>query len=174
LLPAVAALYTPATALEFDLGDNSKIGSELWAHEFARLWLRRGDPIDKGYFSGHELLAALQAAEAGDGRPLARQIGGDLRTSWKDADVMAVLPRVRVGREALARQLAWSMPPHVTRFDKEPLWDHALYAVARREVLRLAGATYAAASWDAIYRRFDHVFRDRRRLVALMLWQLAA
>jgi hypothetical protein len=40
-------------------------------------------------------------------------------------------------------------------------------------VLRLAGATAAAASWDAIYRRFDHVFRDRRRLVALMLWQLA-
>ncbi|HEX4416720.1 MAG TPA: hypothetical protein VH165_02425 [Kofleriaceae bacterium] len=173
LLPAVVALYTPATALAFDLGDTSEIGRKLWSHDFARLSLRRGDPVDKDDLGDSEFLAALQAAGAGDGRPLARRIGGVLRTRWKDADVIAVLPRIRIGREAVVRQLTWSRPLQWDLFDHAPLWAPALYAVTRREVLRLAGATDAAAAWDAIYRRFDRVFRDRQRLVALMLWQMA-
>jgi hypothetical protein len=51
------------------------------------------------------------------------------------------------------------------------MWQLALHAVARREGMKLAGVPEEAARWDEIYRRFDAVLEDRRRLVSLMLWE---
>jgi hypothetical protein len=117
--------------------------------------------------------AALAAAQAGDGGPLAELMGQPYQR-WQDGDVIAVLPRIRTGREAIARQLTW-LPRQRPAFAPSPddpssIWQLALQAVVRREAMKLAGAAAEAARWDAIYRRFDAVLDDRRRLVALMLW----
>jgi hypothetical protein len=56
-------------------------------------------------------------------------------------------------------------------YDPVPLWRLAVGAAIRREAMKLAGVADEAARWTAIYRRFDAVLDDRRRLIALMLWE---
>ncbi|HWM88404.1 MAG TPA: hypothetical protein VNO33_21260 [Kofleriaceae bacterium] len=179
LLPAVVGLYTQSTQQAFDLqrfdrGRDSETKRELRRWRYEQLLVRRGDPFEPRFLmlSG-EQGAALSAAQQGDGRLLARWIGRHGLQSEGDTNVMAALPRVTRGREALARQLTWSAAyfPNVEhRMQYEFPWSVAVHAVVRREVLRRAGATEAAARWHEIYRRFDEVFDDRRRFIALILW----
>lgn len=170
-LPAAIELYTPGTeavralrldetmhsdpnlAIELDLRFTSL--AHRGSHRFSRSWV------------GAEYASGLQQAQRGEGLPLARAIGAPHK-SWEEIDVMAVLPRVQHGREALARELAWRTS---FRYESASVAALAIHAAVRRDALKLAGLPAEAARWDAIYRRCDAVLRDRRRLVALMLWE---
>ena len=98
--------------------------------------------------------------------------GTAMRRRWTDADVMAVWPRVEAGRDDIARQLAWSTPEGHQYVDFHFPWSYALHAAARRSSLQLVGATDQAARWADIYKRYDDAFRDRKKLLALALWDL--
>jgi hypothetical protein len=177
-LAAAVGLHTPSTAIEFDLA-RAPAGYEaehaatvlgLWRFMFGSLLLRRGDSIDAARFTvPGEVVVELDLARDGDGRSLASELGPG--GSWLDSLVMAVLPRVTSGREEIARQLVWSAPEGIVRLGHQFPWSLAGRAATRRDVLRMAGATDEAARWDAIYRRFDEAFEDRRRLMALLLWE---
>jgi hypothetical protein len=180
LLPALVALYTPTTALEFDLHRYardavvSKETRELRARHFGGLLLRRGDELTPEFLTwvAEEDRAALRAAhQDGDARALTHSLSSF--DGIPEAHVLALLPRIRRGREALVRQFIWAPRSRwhiIDALEEEAPWGMAAHAVTRRSVLRLAGANEEAARWDAIYRRFDQLFEDRRRLVALMLW----
>jgi hypothetical protein len=160
--PVEAAM--PATVLSRD----------LWLHEFGSLLLRHGDPIAKNAYLGPRdtYPKALEAATAGDGRALAVELANNERSWWRDIDIIAVLPRIKLGREAVARQLAWSAPPDRERLQFNMPWSMATYSAGRRYALQLAGDTATAAWWDAIFKRYDQALRDRRKLVAIALWRL--
>ena len=174
LLPALVALYTPGTRLVFDLDrvpDDTDPGAADSVRQtqralFSALRLRRGDrrgdpPMD-------DLLPILRAAQRGDGMPLARALHAG--TLWMtEADILAVLPRITRGREAVARQLAWAPFSRPIGADWHFPWPQLNSIVLHRDLLRLAGAPAEAARWDAMYRRFDRALEDRRVLIALML-----
>jgi hypothetical protein len=169
LLPALVALHTPSTSLALPpavLGDTQKL--DYVRTLYPQLMLRRGDPTGDGYAYDK---TALHAAQQGDGRELASALGAPYR-SLTDEDVMAVFPRITTGRDAVARQLTWSTPSTRPSTDSDHFpFNLALHAVARRDALRIAGSP-DAERWDAIYRRLATVFRNRQKLVALLLWQL--
>jgi hypothetical protein len=172
-LPAMVRLHTPAIALgpELDLEAAHRTDPERTEMYLSRLMLRAGlATAEHRYYP--EYHGVLVAAQQGEGRPLARFLG-KRPWRWRDGDVMAVLPRIRTGREALARQLAWADRSfdQPSAYDPAMPWEHALYAASRREGMKLAGMPEEAARWDAIYRRFDAVLADRRRLLALLLWK---
>lgn len=182
-LPAVIELYTsePITytlpTLSTPKANTANTERWRWLHDFNRLLLRRGEPlIQDTYFGLNEdrdnYVKALETAARGDGRELAKRMGAQGRTWWADTDIMAVLPRVTVGREAIARQLAWGAPKGYARLDTYFPWSVALHAAARRAALHLAGEDAEAARWTEIYQRYDRALRDRKKLVALALWDI--
>lgn len=175
LLPAIA-LYTPATELGADLtdpgADEATSWRRIWLFSFGRLLLRQGEPIDGAYFGpSEELPPALADAQRGDGRALARFMAGNRYGPrwWTDSDILAVLPRVTIARDEIAHQLRWSIP---IGSRNRSIPGAALYAFSRREVMKAAGLHAEAARWDAIVRRLDAVLGDRRRLTALMFYEL--
>jgi hypothetical protein len=147
---------------------------ELWLHTYGSLLLRHGDPIPKDTYFGsrNAYPKALEAAAAGDGRALAVEMSNNDMSWWRDVDIIAVLPRIKLGREAVARQLAWSAPHDHERLEFKMPWSMAMYAAGRRSALQLAGDTARAAWWNEIYKRYDQALRDRRKAVALALWKL--
>lgn len=173
-LPALVGLRTAATSLPVDLASNDNTVRKLWLFSFGRLLLRTGGSIEGAYFGPvEEYVAALAQAEGGDGSALVHQIGSSDHQWWSDADVMAVLPRITRERDVVVRQLTWSTPYHASNtLDRSFPWSIALHAIARRDVLTLAGQPAEAARWNEIYRRFDIALRDRQKLIALMLWQI--
>jgi hypothetical protein len=180
VLPAVVALYSTETDLEFDFDrDGMKSGvacddrlrvGPCWHKQLSRLLLRRGDPIDPRRDDGFagSPVEPLAAAQRGDGRALMQTIGG-----WFDGAVMAILPRITSGRQEVITQLVWgaSLEDSFSAWEDEQHypWSAAIHAFRRRALLRVAGASSEAERWDAIYRRFDAVFSDRRRLVPLIM-----
>jgi hypothetical protein len=172
-LPGLIALRTPSTAVAIPHDPRPTPDPEVGARLrglYPGLLLRAGDALDRTPL--HDL-DALTAAEAGDGGPLARVMIGDPAT-WSDEAVMAVLPRITTGRDAVVRQLRWAPAPNrptIADADHFP-FNLALHAAARRDALQLAGASADAARWDEIYRRVAAVLKDRRKLAALVLWQL--
>lgn len=176
LLPSIA-LYTPDTQIGADLseppGELGYSPRRGWLHDFGRLLLRDGQPIAGAYFGpDDELPDLLTLAQKGDGRPLARYMsGGRYRTRWwNTSDVLAVLPRITIGREQVAKRLLWSRPMTYIYFNS--VTSIALNAFARREVMKAAGLTEAAEAWGAIVRRADEVLGDRKRLMALRFYKL--
>jgi hypothetical protein len=174
---SVVALYTPETNLSLDREPLAKVDAEVPALHtfelsFRTLLLRTGALLRFHRHHGEIYHDALTAAQRGDGEPLASRL--EPGKGWSEADVLAVLPRIRTGREALARQLA-----NLTSFDYgylsdhsytyKHVWEFAIHAAVRREMLKQAGLPEEAARWAEIYRRFDAVFDDRRKLVALMM-----
>jgi hypothetical protein len=171
-LPAAIALFTN-DPVAYTI-PNDDLPRQLWLHTFGRLLLRPGDPLLPGTYFGPEqkYVAALVQAAQGDGHALARYMGVRDLSWWTDADVMAVWPRVEAGRDDIARQLAWSTPEGHQYVDFHFPWSYALHAAARRSSLQLVGATDQAARWADIYKRYDDAFRDRKKLLALALWDL--
>ncbi len=179
-LPAAVALYTTATDTPFDIqhnlgpstGDDS-IVHELWLQAFGHLLVRHGDALDGAYFGPRDsLTTALQRAEAGDGLPLAHELGGNDLTWWSDSDVLAAIPRIKTGRDELARALPWATPSNAHPLDFDFPWGVALCAAVRRTTLAMLGDAAEAKRWDDIYRRYDKALSDKQRLAALILWQL--
>ena len=149
-LTAAIALYTPATDTPVDLHSPPGIDEELaklvrdnWLHDLGRLLLRAGQPIGDAYFGPDDkYVAALAAATKGDGEPLAAYMGGTRSLRWwSDGDVMAVLPRLTRGKDDIVRQLIWTAPRDHGVLDYHFPFGLAARAVARREVLKRAGAT---------------------------------
>lgn len=85
---------------------------------------------------------------------------------WRAVDLLAVIPHVPSLRARLARELPYSRPG---MFWSAGPAGHALDAFVHRELLEAVGATAAAASWDAIYRRYDAMLRDPSRALVLRL-----
>jgi hypothetical protein len=172
MLPELVAFYA-GEPVEAKM-PAAELSRELWLHDFGALRLRHGDPIAKdAYYGPHESYPkALVAAVAGDGRALAVEMSDSSLSWWHDIDIIAVLPRIKLGREAVVRQLAWSAPQDQERLAFKLPWSIATYAAGRRSALQLAGDTARAAWWNEIYKRCDAALRDRRKLVALALWQL--
>ncbi len=173
-LPAAAALYTPATELApgLDLDLEHQRDATVMHLYFSRLMLRGARSSYERPLHERAYQGALAAARQGDGEALARYMAGRY-AHWKTGDVMAVLPRIRTGREPVVRQLVWPTRyrDELFAYDPVPLWRLAVGAAIRREAMKLAGVADEAARWTAIYRRFDAVLDDRRRLIALMLWE---
>lgn len=171
-LPAVIELYTrgPVT---YAIPTGGRLERALWLHDFGRLLLRSGAPLAPGtYFGPDEVyVQALETAARGDGTALAKRMGAHHSVWWTDADFMAVLPRITVGRDAVVRQLVWGVPKDNVRLDQQFPWSVALHAAARRAALHVAGEDTEAARWAAIYQRYDQTLRDRRKLIALALWK---
>jgi hypothetical protein len=172
-LPAVIELYTSGS-VTYTIPTREAIVRKLWLHDFGRLLLRRGEPLVQGTYFGpdEDYVKALETATRGDGRELAKRMSAQSHSWWADTDIMAVLPRVTVGREVIARQLAWGAPQSRPRLDYFFPWSVALHAAVRRAALHLAGEDTEAARWTEIYKRYDRALRDRRKLVALALWEL--
>jgi hypothetical protein len=172
-LPAVIELYTPGP-VKYTIPAGQGVVPELWLHDFGRLLLRSGTPLVPGTYFGPDdaYTRALETAARGDGSALARRMGRQHDAWWTDADIMAVLPRITAGREAVARQLVWAVPRDNLRFDHHFPWSVALHAAARRAALHVAGEDAEAAGWAEIYKRYDQALRDRRKMVALALWSL--
>jgi hypothetical protein len=164
-LPALVELYTSATTkLELSPPSPERFDPR-------RLLLRRGEPFDSTPNIDEDKTAALATAQRGDGRPLARLLLKErIVTSPRiDGDLLAVLPRMTVGQDAVTRYLVWFRDMHDHWAWHTPLTYRAVRAFQRREVLRMAGATPEAARWDAVYRRHDQVLDDRRKLIPLVL-----
>jgi hypothetical protein len=172
MLPQLVAFYA-GEPIDAKLPASAQ-SRDWWLHDFGVLLLRHGDPIAKDAYYGPRAAypRALQAAVAGDGRALAVEMGTNSMSWWRDVDIIAVLPRVKLGREAIARQLAWSAPHDRDRLATGMPWSMATYAAGRRSALQLAGDTARSAWWNDIYKRYDQALRDRRKLVALALWKL--
>jgi hypothetical protein len=174
LLPAMARLHTPAIALgaEIDLEAAHRTDPRGMDLYFSRLMLRAGLATERHRLSDSAYHEVLVAAQQGEGRPLARHLGKQ-PAHWRDGDILAVLPRIRTGREAVGRQLAFAPRYFYQRFTYEPAmpWEHAFHAATQREGMELAGMPEEAARWAAIYRRLDAVLTDRQRLLALILWE---
>jgi hypothetical protein len=144
---------------------------ELLMFRFGRLYLRSTQKLESGQVTAFDdkLDQALLAARTGDGKPLLDAIRRRFHTSWRDGDLLAVMPHIKNNREAFAREL-----PHLpinNYIYGEHVFRNALNAFMRRELLEAVGALDEAKRWDEIYRRFDRVFRDRQKLVALVLYR---
>ena len=178
LLPKVIALYTPAIDATFSFDDLRGHGAEHDStrfndrHQFAHLLVRHGDSIEDTDLSiDHDFETAMRRAEAGDGEALARAMGGRYGSGWwRPSDIIAVLPRITTGRDAVVRQLAWSSPRQDSPLEFRYPWGVVLDAATRRTALVLAGDAADAAPWDAIYKRYDAVLADPKKLAALVLW----
>ena len=172
-LLAAVRLYTVDTDLGVDLDHpprNRETVRELWYHDFGVLLLRQGSPVEDAYFGTRKQLAdALVAAANGDGRSLAVELGTQDFRNWTDTQVMAIWPRLKTNRDAVARQLEWSAPTALARMGIDVPWSAIAYAATRRAALAMVGKPEAAARWDAIYRRYRAALGDRRRLVSLLL-----
>lgn len=178
-LPAAIDLHGSSTSAEVNFINPPGLDAELaimlrdnWEHDFGRLLLRAGKPIDDAYFGPRdEYKAALARAVNGDGRALARQIGGRL-SWWTDGDIMAVLPHVKEGRAEVieaVRYAAKSFSANAGTLDYYP-FSLAGTAIERRGLMQIAGFTEEAKRWDEMYQRIDAVLSDRKKLVALMIW----
>lgn len=184
-LGAAIDLFTPATRIELrplpggkDQRDKEWFG--LWLSRFGRLLVRNGSSFAGTHFGGgdgdgdggDELERMLAIAQGGDGLPLARHIMSGRRGGiawWNDADLIAVLPRVRQGLDELRTQLLWAMPRSA---HPSSLPHGAIRALARRTVMELAGLGPQAAAWNEIVQRYDRVLSDPKRLWALRLYEL--
>ena len=114
---------------------------------------------------------ALEQAAAGDGRALAREL---LRfhAAWLYVgDLLAVLPRIVIGRAELAESLARYHDRDV-KIPRRLPFQWVEHAALRRTLLAMAGNTVEAARWQQIVDRHVAVFSDRRRLMGLLLWTL--
>lgn len=114
-------------------------------------------------------LEALETARrTGDAAPLARAL--ELAWPWDSYDVPVVWPALTKNRAALVQHMIWRDSPLAdARVMLKYPWKWAVYAALRRAAFTAVGATDEAARWDAIYRRFDAVLSDRKKLVALIL-----
>jgi hypothetical protein len=176
VLPAVVALYSTETELVFDFdrdGRKSGVACDLprdpcWHKRLSRLLMRRGDLVDPRRDYGFNDPDAVAAAQQGDGRALMEVPG-----AWFEGDMMAILPRIVKGRQEIITQIIWGQPfpdPYASWEDEPQFpWSSAIHAFRRRALLRVAGEIEEAERWDAIFRRFDEVFSDRRRLVPLIM-----
>ncbi len=170
-LESMIDLYRADATPSYTIPSEDSNERELWLRRFSGLLLRRGDPLPKGTYFGpaDEYKHALEIAERGDGGPLANQLGSR-DPWWQDIDVMSVLPRVKTGRDAVVRQLVWSVPTDHFRLDSRFPFSVALHAAARRASLQVAGASAEAGRWNEIYQRYDQALRDHRKLIALAIW----
>jgi hypothetical protein len=170
-LPAVIELYTPGP-VTYTIPTREAVPGR-WLHNFGGLLLRSGAPPVQGtrFRADDVYTRALETAARGDGTALAACMDAHHDCLWTDADVMAVLPRITTGREAVVRQLVWAVPEHNRQLELDVPWATALHAAARRAALHVAGEDAEAARWTEIYHRYDQALRDRRKLVALALWE---
>ncbi|MEO8703313.1 MAG: hypothetical protein ABI867_24920 [Kofleriaceae bacterium] len=175
LAPAIA-LYGDRTDTPVELDrvpGQSTDGSlrAVWQHAFGRLLLRAGKPLDVAYFGPDaDFKAALFEAMQGDGIPLARYLTTATTPWWADGDVLAVFPQIQSGRDAVRAAVVGTKPREANLVAWHAEFGQIGYAIERRAVLRIVGATAEAARWDAIVHRLDAMLSDRRRLVALLLW----
>lgn len=178
-LGAAVELFTSTTRIELrpmPAGDDQRAKDwfGLWIFRFGRLLVRNGSSFAGTHFSdgGDDLERVLAIAQGGDGLPLARHMMSGRRYGiawWNDADLIAVLPRVRQGLDELRTQLLWTMPQSMYQ---SSFPYGAIRALARRTVMELAGHKAQAAAWNEIVQRYDRVLSDPKRLWALMLYEL--
>jgi len=84
--------------------------------------------------------------------------------------VLAVLPRVTIGRDELARTLARLFDRDAKREWRGPFaWVE--HAALRRDFARMIGDRTQQARWQGIVDRHRAAFADRRRLIGVMLWR---
>ncbi|HET9989404.1 MAG TPA: hypothetical protein VFQ65_12825, partial [Kofleriaceae bacterium] len=157
-------LYTPKLDIAHDLPSEDS-AHDAWWHQLAHVFLR--DDLPFAQQLGGRTREALLAAQAGNGAPLAARLPED--RELRDLDLIAVLPRVVVGRAALVEAIRWAVPA------KDPLgahgfpWVNATRAFTRRTVLELAGDRAGAKRWGEVFDRYDRALDDQRTLVALAL-----
>lgn len=111
---------------------------------------------------------AIAAASRGDGRGLA-EVLTRCPASWNDYDdLVALLPRIQLGREEVTKQLVHYRDKDAT-YSFEPIrWVD--YAARQRDLRRLLGDATATARWQRIVDNYMNAFSDRRRVVAMYLW----
>ena len=166
------ALYTPITSdpiLVAPAAPKQALGE--WNFHGGHVQLRSRTVTADTYLGPESTLAdALRAAMNGDGTKLVEVMSAKY-SWWHDIDAMAVLPRVTNTREQIATLLEThrSTDSGRTWYGSRKLFEVAARAIQRRGVLALAGRAESAAAWDAIYRRYDRVLSDRKRLVMLMV-----
>ena len=153
------ALFTRTTSPATDL----PAGVPTWWHQLAHVFLRAGKPFAANLDSATRSM--LVSAQDGDGRALARSIAtGD--SPLRDFDLLAVLPRVQLGRAELVDAIRWANVDST----RSP-WTSATHAFLRHSILELAGDHAAAAPWDEIFHRYDAALSTHRVQLALVLAQ---
>lgn len=142
-----------------------------WAYDFGRLQLRSGKPLgneDLQRYLPSEYREALNAATQGNGTLLARELSS--ARWWSPADVLAVWPHLKSGKEQILEALRYSNSSSLrAQIDYYYPFGLVGLAIDYRDAFRVAGATADAEVWDARYRRVDAVLSDRKKLIALMM-----
>jgi len=176
LLHPTIDLYTAKTPLEVPpppVRDDASFDAtlaNLWSYMTPHLLLRHGDPLDgKPVALASEMHEPLTAAQHGDGEPLAKVL--DDEVGLHPLDLVAVLPRVKTHRDELVRALSF-MPRSDEIVDFRFPFETAQYYAERRTMFELAGDAANAKRSDEVFQRYAAAFHDRRRLVALSLFDL--
>jgi hypothetical protein len=165
---AMIELHTPSTSFPWT---DPPYGDEELGREIA---LRRGQMRAAPYIIGDCMVgveAALPAAIAGDGGPLATAISTrcDGMPSIIEL-VLGVAPRVVRHRAELAEALRLYNGQLYTHDDLP--FQYIEYAGFRRDLLLLTGEAAAAKRWQARVDGQLTMLADRQRTLAFLLWQL--
>jgi hypothetical protein len=143
-----------------------------WGFDFGRLALRSGMQLTEGDFPSYfndDYRSALNAAVQGNGLPLAQELSAST-SWWSPADILAVWPHLKSGKEELLERLRYGRSSNLNpQLDYYYPFGLVGLAIDYRDAFRIAGATADAAVWDARYQRVDAVLSDRKKLIALMM-----
>ena len=135
---------------------------------------RMPDTAEIETLEGHDsMVAAVRAALAGDGGPLADVLSRD-HVMWDEevGYVLAVLPHVTRHRAELAAALHWFHAEFGTSIDEGPL-SIVEHAMLRRDLARLAGDKAEARRWQGVIDHQLPVLLDPQKMIALLLWESA-
>ena len=141
-----------------------------WRYNALRWRTERHPEVDADGLEGPALAPALEQAARGDGRSLAGALEKYPYLWIYRHHVLAVLPRVTIGRDELARTLARLFDRDAKREWRGPFaWVE--HAALRRDFARMIGDRTQQARWQGIVDRHRAAFADRRRLIGVMLWR---
>jgi len=128
-----------------------------------------GDDVD-GTLDAAAWAKALDAASLGDGWPLVAMMRTSIYTSSRPRleTLLDILPRVRLGREELARTLQLLHKHSRDQFERSP-FDWLEYAALRRDLARMLGDTFEETRWQRIIVRYRNALADRRRVMGMLL-----
>jgi hypothetical protein len=135
---------------------------------------RMPDTAEIETLEGHDVMvAAVRAALAGDGGPLA-DVLSRYQVMWDEevGYVLAVLPHVTRHRAELAAALHWFHADYGSSIDEGPL-SIVEHAMLRRDLARLAGDEPEARRWQAVIDHQLPVLLDPQKMTALLLWESA-
>jgi hypothetical protein len=168
VLHALIDLYGPVTTTAYEPAatDNS-VETELQSYLLPHIYLRHGKAVDRKRWMRGDV-DGLEAAAHGDATKLVSDLLSEY-SSETQLDVLAVLPRIEIGRAEVARAMRWhASDDRMIGYDFP--WCSIAYAGERRTLFDLGGDRDESARWAAIYARYRKALADRRVLVALVLW----